>query len=122
MTSGCRSEELMNKKLFLFLGLTVVLTLSAFGQNNSDKVAGPNATTRLSNLETDLGHFLETEDEAPSVTPNAALSRPRYAVTKASAVKAAVISKTASAERMAFEIVNQKRAENGLGPLTWSDE
>ena len=30
--------------------------------------------------------------------------------------------KTASAERLAFDIVNQKRAENGLAPLTWSDD
>ncbi len=111
----------MYKKLFLFVGLTVVLTAAAFGQNNSsEKNSGPNATTRLSNLEADLTRFLESDDESPATT--AALSRPRVVETKISSVKASVISKTASAERLAFDIVNQKRAENGLAPLTWSDD
>ena len=109
----------MNKRLFQFLGLIVVLTLTAFGQNtSSDKVAGPNATTRLSNLEADFSRFLESDDEVAASEP----SRPRIVETKVSAVKAAVISKTASAERQAFDMVNEKRIETGLGPLAWNDE
>ncbi len=49
-------------------------------------------------------------------------SRPRVVETKAAEVKASVIVNTASVERIAFEMLNQKRAENGLKALTWSDD
>jgi uncharacterized protein YkwD len=40
---------------------------------------------------------------------------------KSSGVKASVIVNTLSLERAAFDLLNRKRAENGLSPLTWSD-
>ncbi len=40
---------------------------------------------------------------------------------KASGVEASVIVNTVSLEQTAFDLLNQKRAENGLRPLTWSD-
>lgn len=41
---------------------------------------------------------------------------------KASAVSPSVVVNIAAAERTAFDLLNQKRAENGLKPLVWSDE
>ncbi len=48
-------------------------------------------------------------------------SRPRVAnVEKVAAVKSSVIANTASFEKAAFDMINQKRAEQGLKPLEWS--
>ena len=50
------------------------------------------------------------------------LSRPRRVDDRASGVKAVVVINTSAAERTVFELLNEKRAENGLKPLVWSDE
>lgn len=50
------------------------------------------------------------------------LTRPRRVGDRAAGVKAAVVVNTATVERTAFELINQKRIENGLKPLVWSDE
>lgn len=109
----------MHKKLFLFLGLSVILAISAFGQNNSViKSGGPNSTARLTNLETALKGFLESDDDETNVVPE----RPRIVEEKAAAVKASAIVRAATVERLAFDMLNQKRMENGLAQLTWSDD
>lgn len=41
---------------------------------------------------------------------------------KMSGVKASVVVNMASVERSAFDLINRKRIENGLLPLTWNDE
>lgn len=50
--------------------------------------------------------ILEEEDDAP----------------KTSGVKSSVVVNTANFERIAFELINAKRAESGLQPLIWSDD
>lgn len=50
--------------------------------------------------------------------PNVALTVP----VKTSGVKASVIVNTVSLEQTAFDLLNQKRAENGLRPLEWNDK
>ena len=50
------------------------------------------------------------------------LIRPRRVDDKSSGVKAVVVVNTAVAEQVAFDMLNQKRADNGLKPLSWSDE
>jgi len=50
------------------------------------------------------------------------LARPRVVVEKVSAVKAAVVINTGTVEQTAFELLNQKRVENGLKPVAWSDQ
>ena len=48
-------------------------------------------------------------------------TRPRVAEDKAADVKASVVVNVASVERIAFQMINQKRVENGLNPMMWSD-
>ena len=50
------------------------------------------------------------------------ISRPRIVEDKAAGVKASVIVNVASVERIAFRMLNEKRAEKGLRPLMWSDD
>lgn len=54
--------------------------------------------------------------------PSDEISRPRIVEEKAAEVKASVIVNILANERIAFELLNQKRAENGLKALVWSDE
>ena len=93
----------MQKNLFLFLGLFASLATASLAQNNlnqkPDAVSGGYG-----------GGFMLAE------------SRPRVADVKASAVKSSVITNTASFEQKAFDILNQKRLELGLRPLTWNDQ
>jgi uncharacterized protein YkwD len=49
-------------------------------------------------------------------------TRPRRANDKAAEVRASVMVNPLSAERIAFDMLNQKRAENGLRRLAWSDD
>lgn len=93
----------MNKKLFLFLGIFVAFATSAFSQIN--------------NFPTTVPVNYVTGGTAPDE-----LSRPRVAVDKAAEVKASVIVNIGSVERIAFRLLNQKRAENGLKALMWSDD
>ncbi len=55
-------------------------------------------------------------------TNNFQPNRPRIVSDMASGVKASVIVNTTSLERSAFDLLNQKRIENGLRPLGWSDK
>jgi uncharacterized protein YkwD len=48
--------------------------------------------------------------------------RPRIVPEMASGVKASVIVNTLSLEQTAFDLLNQKRIENGLRPLDWNDK
>lgn len=108
----------MNKKLFLFLAVCVALTTSSFAQPNSSKdTSGPNVGTRLNDIETGLARFLDSDDDTPKEP-----GRVRIVESKASGVSASVTVKIASIEHVAFDIVNQKRIENGLKSLVWSDQ
>jgi len=91
----------MHKKLLPLLGLFVVLTASTLAQNINFQ---GQETTRS---------VIEDGVNSPA--------RPRVAPEKSSAVKASVIVNTVRIEQMVFEMVNQKRVENGLTPLVWSD-
>lgn len=48
--------------------------------------------------------------------------RPRRVDDRVADVKSSIVVSTSSVERIAFDILNQKRSENGLRPLAWSDE
>lgn len=87
----------MYKKLSLFTGLFAALAVGSFAQTNNFQ-------------------------DQTAVNAGDGLGRPRIADVKTAGVKASVIVNTASVERIAFEMINQKRAENGLGLLSWSDE
>lgn len=94
----------MNKKLFLIPGMFAVLATGVFAQTNNFQT--PVAVKFMS------GEFGGGGDEVP---------RPRVVDNKAAEVKSTVSAKIASVEHIAFDIINQKRTENGLKPLTWSD-
>jgi len=99
-TKECPAAEVrsMHKKLLPFLGLFAALTASIFAQNINFQAS------------TDLSGSYVGELESPRPTAG-----------KASAVKSSVIVNTVRAEHIAFDQVNQKRLENGLQPLVWSD-
>ena len=106
----------MQHKIFLSLAIIAVLAIDLIAQTNT-KTSGPNETARLSGLESELTRFLESDEDAPD-----ALSRPRVVVVKASGVKASVIVNTVSLEHAAFDLLNQKRADNGQSPLAWNEQ
>ena len=89
----------MIQKLFLFLGIFAALAI--------------NSTAQINNFQNSI---------APNVVAEDIFSRPRLAEEKVAEVKAAVIVNVASVERIAFQLLNQKRGELGLKPLMWSDE
>ena len=93
----------MKLNLFLFLGIFAALATISPAQTNNfqnqtelNLTAGDNST--------------------------ADFSRPRRVQGKAAEFKASVIVNIASVEHIAFGMINQKRAENGLRPLAWSGE
>ncbi len=88
----------MHKKFLPFLGLFVALATGTFAQNLTIQTGTSGAT------------YIGRADRA------------RPAAEKASGVKASVIVNTVEVERRAFAMVNQKRVENGLEPLIWSNE
>lgn len=57
---------------------------------------------------------------AGNVLPGGDETRPR--VVSPTVARDAAVVNTASVEQIAFEMINQKRAENGLKPLAWSGE
>lgn len=59
---------------------------------------------------------------APFLQPGGDETRPRVVEPVAVSANAAAAADTVSAELIAFAMVNQKRAENGLKPLTWSGD
>ena len=108
----------MKSKLFLLTGLIAILAATVPAQTATAKNSGPNATTRLYNLEAELARYIfDGEDVAE--TPRA--DRPRVVET-ASGVKASVVVNVSALSRAAFELINQKRAENGAAPVAWSDD
>ncbi len=93
----------MNKKLFLFLAIFAALATNLFAQTNNFQAQ--TATKVISGG--DISDF----------------DRPRLVDEKAeAAVKSAVFVNTVEVERIAFEMLNQKRVESGLQPLVWSAE
>ena len=104
----------MTKNLSFFLGIICVFAGSAFSQ--SPKVAGPNSTARLTSLEADLARYLELDDDDETPLP----TRPRVART--AAVRSSVVVNGSAVARAAFDLINRKRAENGLSQLTWNDD
>jgi len=93
----------MQKKLFLCLSLFAALASVSLAQESP--VQKPVA------IRVSYGENFLVDD-----------SRPRIVVMKASAVKSSVIANSAPFERKAFEMLNQKRVDLGLKPLTWSSE
>lgn len=87
------------KRPFLFLGILAAMAPAVFAQSNS--IPKPVAVK-----------FMTGET---GVVSNA--DRPRVAPTSS-----AVSVNIKSVERIVFDLINEKRAQNGLGPLAWSDE
>jgi len=105
----------------LFLGIFALLGTTAFAQNRStDNAKGPFAGTRLSSLEADMARYIFAADDAEEAKPDP-ITRPRV-VKKSSGVAAHIVVNTLSVERAAFDLINQKRAQNGLKALTWSED
>jgi len=90
----------MKIKFALLLGIIVAAAMSASAQSAS---------------------FRESQSTIVS-TPSVEVPRPRIVEDKAAEVKASVVVNIGATERAAFELLNQKRAENGLKPLVWSNE
>jgi uncharacterized protein YkwD len=89
----------MKRKAILFVGLIAAFAAIASAQSNNFQ-------------EQAVRNSLGTTE----------LSRPRIVEEKAAAVKASIVVNTASIERIAFDLINQKRVENGFRQLEWSDE
>lgn len=99
------------------MGVMAVLAAGVIAQNNAIK--GPNTTGRLSGLEAELTKFIDAAFEKEDKTNG--ISRPRIVEKPAAAVRSSVAVNLAEVERLAFNLVNEKRVENGLQPLTWND-
>ena len=92
----------MKRFAFLFLGMVAGLASVATAQTNN--------------------YQNQTAVNVTSDGGGGNLTRPRRVPESAAGVKAFVIVNTAPLERAAFEMLNQKRAENGLKPLVWNDQ
>lgn len=107
----------MKLNLLLFLGIIVGLATGSAAQSTAlQNLSGANASIRLEGLEMSLARYLESDDDGAT-----APGRPRVVDAKTSGFSASVIANVASAEHSAFNLINQKRLENGLKPLAWSD-
>lgn len=91
----------MYKRFFLFLGILAALAPGSLAQNNRSHIP---VAVRISGENSDPWGLLEDDDDATA------------------GVKASVVVNMAGAERSAFDLINRKREENGLGRLTWSEE
>ena len=89
----------MKRKAILFVGLIAAFAAIASAQSNNFQ-----------------------EKAARNSLGTTELSRPRIVGEKAAAVKASIVVNTASIERIAFDLINQKRVESGFRQLEWSDE
>ncbi|MBP9663177.1 MAG: CAP domain-containing protein [Pyrinomonadaceae bacterium] len=107
----------MNRKLILLAGLISILAATSFAQGETAKNSGPNTTTRLYNLESELARYIFDDEDGDE--PRA--DRPRV-VEKASGVKSSVVVNANALSRAAFDLINKKRAENGAAPLNWSED
>ncbi|MBK6722320.1 MAG: CAP domain-containing protein [Acidobacteria bacterium] len=107
---------MMIRKLFPLVGVMAVLAAGIFAQSTPK---GPNNSVRLTAFEAELNKFLdaayEEDDKANGIT------RPRIVEKPVAAVKSSVAVNIVEVERLAFNMVNEKRVENGLQPLTWND-
>ena len=107
----------MIRKLFPLVGVMAVLAAGTFAQSNASK--GPNTTARLSGLEAELSKYIdaafEEDDKANGIT------RPRIVEKPVAAVKSSVAVNIVEVERLAFNLVNEKRVANGLEALKWND-
>lgn len=92
----------MQRKLPALLGLLAAAAGVSTAQNNHDNVK----------LNIALG-----QAQARLID-----SRPRIAPARSAAVKSSVVINTTSIERLAFNALNEKRAELGLKPLAWNDQ
>jgi len=95
----------MHKKLFLFLGLFAALVINTFAQTNNFQAQTAIKLSSGTEISDPWG-LLEADDDDK----------------KASGVKSSVIVNMAGVEHSAFDLINQKRIENGLSPLVWSNE
>lgn len=95
----------MSKTIFLILGLFAALATISFAQNSTLPFS---STAKLSTSSDNLDPLgiLESDDEDDAK----------------SGVKASVIVNMAGVERAAFDLINQRRADDGLLPLIWNDE
>ena len=106
----------MIRKLFPLVGVMAVLAAGIFAQSTPK---GPNSTVRLTAFEADLNKFLdaayEEDDRANGIT------RPRIVEKPVAAVKSSVAVNIVEVERRVFNLVNEKRLQNGLEQLKRSD-
>lgn len=109
----------MTRRLFLLTGLIVILAAPSLAQTDTARNSGPNSTTRLYKLEAELARYM-FDDEA-DVEPQPRADRPRI-VEKTSGVKASVVVNAGALSRVAFDLINQKRAEHGAAPVAWSED
>ncbi len=96
----------MHKKLFLFLGLLAASATISLAQVNNFQAPTAIKLAAGGPVSDPFG-LLEGDDDED---------------VKASEVKPSVIVNMASAERLAFDLINKRRVENGLRPLEWSNE
>jgi len=107
----------MKIKLPTLTGVFATLAILLLSQLSfSQTPSGPNETARLKGLELELNRFLETEEEATIPAPG----RPRI-VDKVSNVKASVAVNNLAVSRAIFDLMNQKRIENGEKALAWNE-
>ncbi len=89
----------MNRKAILLVGFIAAFATIAFAQSNNFQ-----------------------EQIARNASGPSEITRPRVVEEKAAAVKASIIVNTASIERIAFDLLNKKRVENGFKQLEWSED
>jgi len=96
----------VNKKIFLLLSIFAAVSSAAIAQTNTPK---PVAIRWI------VGETGNTDKVA---------ERPRivHSGPVESAVRSSVAFNIMSAERRAFDMINQKRVEAGLKPVVWSDK
>lgn len=75
---------------------------------------------------TAIDRLIESSAPPPSAvivenSKDETIIRPRVVAERSSGVKAVVTINVPNVERVAFDLVNKKRVEMGLSPLTWSD-
>jgi uncharacterized protein YkwD len=78
--------------------------------------SSPYVATRLNDLESQLNRFLERDDEPRAAMPV------RSRVVGTSRDPRASVALSVPIARAVFNLLNQKRIENGQRPLTWSDD
>src|SRR5262245_49879102 len=95
----------------LLLGIIALLGTTELAQNTStQKPSGPFVNTRLTSLEADMARYIFAADE-PDDARRDPVTRSRVVKTD-SGVGANVVSNLALLERAAFDLINQRRAEN----------